>query len=349
MQQTQALFLYAVVGGLLVLSFFVLRPFLISLSLAAIAASVLFPVYKRMPRRSAMARNFSAFAVVLLGLACILIPLFFAGTRILAEAQNLYGVLSGGSGAAFLSSAVATVRVWFEQATGSAIAPDVSTGLVAYAEQTATWLVQNLGKVFSSTVSLVADIFVFCMALFFLLRDGESLKRALVALSPLPDAADELVFRRLEQAVGSVVRGNLLVAVVQGCLTGIGFAVFGLGSAVLWGAMAAVAALVPFVGAALVWIPGALFLFVTGHSAAAIGLALWGTLAVGLSDNLLRPFLMSSAHMHPLLVFLFVIGGIGFFGPAGIFLGPLCLSLLSAFLSVYAESRKPVAGAELPR
>jgi predicted PurR-regulated permease PerM len=104
---------------------------------------------------------------------------------------------------------------------------------------------------------------------------------------------------------------------------------------------------VPPVGTALVVAPGALFLFATGHPGAALGLAIWGTVAVGTVDNILGPMLMSAGmQLHPLLVLLSLLGGLVFFGPIGIFLGPLTLSLLLVLLSIYTDMSKRSAAAE---
>jgi len=336
----QATFLYIVLAGLLVLAFFILRPFLVPLALAAVFATVLYPVYLITLRRIIKSPNLAALGVALFGLLIISIPLAFVGTRIVHEAQDFYRVMTSETGSLYINNAVEYAYEWSGNIMGRSDAPMITTELNAYVGKAVSWLVQNLGGAFSSVAALVADLLIFCMARLFLLRDGESLKRAVVRLSPLKDIDDELVFSRLRRAVNSVVRGSLLVAVVQGLLTGTGFTLFGISNGVLWGTVAMISALIPGVGTSLVIIPGVLYLFAFGHTASAIGLLLWGIVAVGLIDNFLGPKLMGSGmQLHPLFILLFVIGGIGMFGPAGIFLGPLCLSLLFAFLSIYADTR----------
>ena len=187
--------------------------------------------------------------------------------------------------------------------------------------------------------SFFLSLFIFFIALYYLLRDGVSLKNLIISYSPLRDSYDETVFDKLELAVNSVVRGNLTIACIQGVLSGLGFWLFGVPNAVLWGAVTAIAALVPGLGTALIFTPLIIYLFLTGHSAAAAGLAMWGALAVGFIDNMLGPRLIGQGiKLHPLLVLLSVLGGITFFGPIGIFMGPLALSLLFAFLTIYTSS-----------
>jgi predicted PurR-regulated permease PerM len=175
-----------------------------------------------------------------------------------------------------------------------------------------------------------------------LLRDGQKLKAAVVSLSPLSDADNEFIARKLERAINSAVKGNILIALIQGVLTTAGFLIFGVPSALLWGSLAAIAALIPGIGTALVLAPAIVFLFLAGEMVSGIGLTLWGMTAVGLIDNFLGPkFVGRGVQLHPLIILLSVLGGVGFFGPIGFLLGPLIISLLFALIDIYfANSKK---------
>ena len=128
-----------------------------------------------------------------------------------------------------------------------------------------------------------------------------------------------------------------MIALIQGVLTAIGFSIFGIPHSILWGTVTIVVALIPGIGTALVLLPGIIYLFAIGETGSGIGLLVWGVLAVGLIDNLLGPKLVGrNLQLHPLLVLLSVLGGIAFFGPVGIFLGPICVSLLFALINVYS-------------
>lgn len=333
----QRTFLLIVLGALSLLAFFILRPFLVPLSLAAIGATVLYPLHRTLSSRGVPA-SLSAFFATLAGLICIIVPFFFVGRQFISEAQGFYVTVSGGAGMQYVDAAIAAWREW--SGTWGAGTLDASA-LVAYAQNAASWLVGNAGGFFSGTLAFVADLFLFCMALFFLLRDGPALKRFLIALSPLPAADNELVFRRLGQAVNAVVRGSLFIALMQGFLVGVGLALFGVGNSILWGTVAAATALIPWIGTGFVLVPAVVFLSISGHLGAAAGLTVWGFVIVGFSDNILRPWLIKPGmRLHPLLILLFILGGIEFFGMAGIFLGPLSLSLISAFFSLYEEERR---------
>lgn len=217
----------------------------------------------------------------------------------------------------------------------------VSLDTDLYLRQALQWIIQNLGNVFSGVAKFIASAFICFLALFYMLRDGQKLKETVVVLSPLSDTDDRAIFKKLEASINSVIRGNLLIGLIQGTLVATGFAIFGVPNPILWGTVGAIAALIPAIGTAVVLIPGIAFLLFTGHDGAAIGLLAWGLCAVGLIDNVLGPKLLShKTKLHPLVVLISVLGGIGFFGPVGFIVGPLAVSFFFALLDIYFTSIK---------
>lgn len=349
-RKSQLRFLLILLAGALLLAFLIFSPFLAPLALAAVFAVVLQPLYNAILLKFGNRAALAALAVVLIAIVCILVPLAFIGTQIFGEAGQLYGSLvEAGSQKNLAATTIRDLGQRFANVyPGSeTFFNNLSADLDVYAKRALEWLLSHLGAALSSISTLVLDLFIFFVALYYLLRDGQRLKRELITLSPLEDVDDEMVFGNLESAVNSVVKGSLTIALIQGALTAIGFTIFGVPSSVLWGTVAAIAALIPAVGTSLVIIPAIIYLFVIGHTIPAIGLLIWGALAVGLIDNLLGPKLMGNGmRLHPLLVLLSVLGGIAFFGPIGIFLGPLTLSLLFAFIKIYSYLAKPVLEAK---
>lgn len=343
----QPYFLLALLGGAVVLAFFILKPFLAPLVLAAVCAAVFYPVYTLILKKIGSKRtSIAALLTVLLSATLVLVPLGFLSVSIAREAEQLYLSLADGSGKAYLNSALVYADQLLQSyAPGSqGVADTISTNIDSYAKSGLTWLIGYLGSVFSSVAVLLLKLFIFFIALYYLLRDGVALKRKLIQLSPLADIDDKTIVDRLSRSVNSTVKGTLTIAMIQGVLTAIGFMVCGVPNAVLWGSVAAIAALIPGFGTALVLVPAIFFLFISGHPFAGAGLLVWGVLAVGLIDNLLGPKLIGhGSGLHPLLVLLSVLGGISFFGPLGIFLGPLTLSFLFAVISIYTESTTSIA------
>ncbi|MFA5841576.1 MAG: AI-2E family transporter [Candidatus Paceibacterota bacterium] len=339
----QSYFLFAVLAIVFVLTFFIFRPFLAPLILAIVFAVVSQPFYRIVLRTVGGRLGIAAFFTTITIIACLLIPLTFLGTQILNESRGLYLSLADGSAKYILDAVTSAFSVVLDKimpGTSDSL-PDISSSFDTYAKQGLEWIIHNLGGALSSVTDLLLGMLIFFVALYYFLRDGEQFKKTLFTLSPLAISDDEDVSRKMEMAVNSVIKGSLSVALVQGILTAVGFALFGVPNSVLWGTVAAVAALIPAIGTALVIIPGIIFLFLTGSVGASIGLFLWGLIAVGLIDNFLSARLMGRGmQLHPLLVLLSVLGGIGFFGAIGLFLGPLTLSLLFAFLSIYSSRRQ---------
>lgn len=336
----QPYFLLAALAGSLVLAFYILQPFLAPLILAAIFAVVLRPIYESLCRRLGGRQSISALLTALLFTIIILVPAFTIGSQLVQEAQQLYESLSQGGASGELSTLLSSLGSMVSGIVPGAEARllEASTHIDEYAQSALNWALAHVGPVFSGLLNLALDIFIFFVSLYYFLRDGGQLAAKLVEFSPLPDTDDSRILVRLEAAVNSVIKGQLTIALVQGFLTGIGLWLFGVPSPALWGVVASIAALVPSIGTALVIAPAVFYLAIVGSVPAAIGLAIYGAVAVGLIDNLLGPRLISSGlKLHPLIVILAIIGGLVFFGPIGVFLGPLTMSLLIVLLSIYGD------------
>lgn len=330
-------FLAALITVSAVLSFFVFRPFLIVLVLAAIFAVVLQPVYRNLTRRTDRFPGSAAFVTILITAVCILMPLSLITVQIADDAERLYVSLVDGSAGTYLDTLFVYVDETVVQYVPglSLSAAGLSASIDQYMKNGLVWLAQNLGGVFGSAARLLLYFFIFLVALYYLLRDGAKLRQVVIAVNPLTREDNDIILNRLERAINSIIRGSLTVALIQGVLTSVGFAFFGVPHPVLWGVAAALSALIPGIGTALVLIPGVLYLFIIGAAPSATGLFLWSVLAVGMIDNFLGPRLVGKGmELHPLLVLLAVFGGLAFFGPAGIFLGPLSISLLFALLGI---------------
>lgn len=220
----------------------------------------------------------------------------------------------------------------------SGITENIPEEISTYAQTILQWIIQHIGTAATGIATIFLKFLLFFIALYYLLRDGSRLRHYIVEISPLKDVYDERIFDKLGLAVNSVIKGNLTIALMQGIMTGVGFAIFGVPNAVLWGSVAAIGGLIPAIGTGIVFIPTVAFMVLSGNYGAAIGLTVWGFTAVGLIDNFLAPQLIGrGVNLHPLLILLSVLGGLALFGPIGIFLGPLSISLLFAFLSIYGE------------
>ncbi len=312
------------------LSFLIFQPYITPVFLAIVFAVVFHPLHVWMMKR-VDSENISAALTLSVIIFAILIPTFIVGTLLFDEASSLYLSLSSGSDAGLLSSATAAIEgkiaLWF---------PNTHVDIAEYANRGLSWAVENLGSFFSSFFSLLIGLFLMLLSLFYFLRDGKLLLSRLIALSPLRDSHDARIVKKLEAAVNSVIRGSLIIAVTQGVVTGLGLAIFSVPNPVLLGTLAAVAALIPNLGTSLVVLPAVLYLGFAGETWQAVGMLIWGVAFVGLIDNVLAPTLIKRGiAIHPFLILLSVLGGIGVFGPIGFVAGPLILACLVALVEMY--------------
>ncbi len=346
MTRTSAQYFFGgLVLAVVVLAILIFIPFLTPLVFAIALAIIFGPVYRffmRVFARGKEKSTFSAFLTLIVVAIIVLVPAFFIVNRMYAEIQSMYFYLTEEGSRDSVINTLNSASVVVSNALFN-IYPAASfdsLNVTEYLQGGLEWAFSHVDTLFTGVGKVMMGIFIAFFALFYFLRDGREFKRQVITLSPLMDKDDELIFRKLEQAVYSVVAGSLIVGVIQGILTGIGFALFGVPEPTVWGAVAAVAALIPGVGTSLVIIPGILYLFFTGSTSAAIGLLIWGLLAVGLIDNLLGPVLVNRGmKIHPFIVLLSVLGGLAFFGIVGFILGPLIIAFLFALLEIYKSQK----------
>lgn len=326
--------------GITVLFYFVARPYVSAIFLALITSALFKIPHEKISTFFGKRKNLAAFITVGLVLLVIFVPLAVVGNSLLRESASLYTEVQNqgiDAGQYSLQPTVILIESFFEK-----YIPGIDLNLqrflntAPYIERLLVWLSNNVSNFFSGVLNLTMSAFLYVLCLFYLFRDGELLTKNILAWSPLFDTYDKLILKKISDAVVSVVRGQLLIGLIQGVLTGFGFWIFGVSHPVIWGSVAAVASLIPAIGTSFVNIPAVIYLFATGQIYQGIGLAVWAILAVGLIDNLLGPYVMNrGVKIHPFLVLVSVLGGISFFGPIGFIAGPVVLSLLFALLELY--------------
>ena len=341
-RKRQLQFLGVLLVVVLVLTFFIVKPFLLTIVMAGIFTITLRPLYKKILWLTRGYNTLASLLTVFIAVICILLPLLILSTQIFREAVQLYGSLAQNDegGKSLLISFIEGTGKTFEGFMPGAghFFKTLSDNIDVYLKQGLAWLVNHLGVVLSEVSSWVLDLFIFFVSLYYLLKDGQGVTKTILKLSPLDKVDTNTIFDRLHTAVNSVIKGSLFIALLQGVLMTAGFWMFGVPNAALWGAVTVFAALVPGVGTGLVLIPGVIYLFIVENMFGTVGLAIWGIVFVGLVDNLLRPKLVGDAlELHPLLILLSIIGGLILFGPIGLFLGPIIMSLLFAFIATYGE------------
>lgn len=319
-----ALFLVAVV------IFFIFLPFFEVLLLSVIFAVALSPIHKKLTKVLFGKSGLSAFLLIVGFAGVIITPAFFIGSQVLKESQSLYTYLVSDS-TGFIDNISYAIEGPLKK-----IDPSIKLNVREYLSFGADVVTSHLSSILSSLVGILTGIVLMFISLYFFLKDGKSFKDTIIDLSPLTDKYDEHIWNKVKNTINATVSGVIIVSVIQGLLTGVGLWIFGVPSPALWGTVAAVASLVPGLGTALVFIPAVIYMLLTGNSAFALGLVLWGGLIVGLVDNFLTPYLYSrGVKIHQLIMLFAVLGGLIAFGPIGFLVGPIMLSLFFAMIEIY--------------
>jgi predicted PurR-regulated permease PerM len=199
-----------------------------------------------------------------------------------------------------------------------------------------TWLGSSAGNIVKGSVYQLLGLCLVLYVLFFFLRDRHLVLKSIVFLSPLSQADTDRLFKRVGDTIHATVYGTFAIAAVQGLLGGLMFWWLELPAPLLWGLVMGLLAIVPMLGAFVVWGPAAIFLALESNWASAITLTIWGALVVGTIDNLLRPiFVGNRLKLHTMLSFLSVVGGLMLFGAAGLILGPVILIITITLLEIW--------------
>ena len=337
---------FALIAVLLVgyLLYLVLAPFFAPIAWAFFIAFLLHPIHLWLTRRMRGKAALSATILVIVTVVVVLGPLTALGAAFAAQLGELarqaqaYAVEHKPTDLSDLASlpVVGPALAWVRETTGISF-----TQIQAWAVEAAQTILKALGALgraaFLGALGTVIGFALMLFILFFAIRDGERIAGAVRALLPAEERDTSRLFGHLAAVTRALVYGTGVTALVQGALVGIGFAVLGLPSPVVFGVLAALAALVPMAGTPVVWVPAVLALAAQDRWYAAVFMLVWGGLVTAI-DNFLRPWLVAGrAHIGALTVFLGVLGGVGAFGPIGIILGPLVLALAIALVRFALE------------
>ena len=331
------------------LCYWIARPFTQPILTAAILAILFHPLFVRL-RGITGNRNWAAFLsliVLFVILASMITLLVFA---IEGEIVTSYRWFKDNTAAR--DGWTAAFSAWVDKAAGwigfkTGISPDViRDAALARLDQASTGIIRQAGNVLASIGTITVFVVLTFFTLFFFLRDGRQLVNRTARLFPLDDDQIEQIIEETQTSIRANVVGVLAVGTVQGLLLGIGFWVLGVPSPLLWALVTGACSVIPFFGAAIVWVPGALYLVLIGSWVKGLILVGWGAGVVSLSDNIVRPWVISERlKLSPGLLFFALLGGVEMFGPLGIFLGPVIVSItLSLGKMLLTEwRRKPAA------
>ncbi|PYQ41225.1 MAG: hypothetical protein DMF77_16360 [Acidobacteria bacterium] len=321
-----------------VLAFVVFRYFLLTFTVAASVALMLSPLQGALSRRLGGRDGLAATLLMLGVMFVILVPILLYGALIFQQAVAfldwLRPHLEAREWDRFWREVVPQrspkLANWLRQIGWEA--PPLTAGL-ARASEVANHYVQVL---LTGVATVALDLVIFLMMLFFLLRDGDDLRESLRGISPFTRGQETELVEHLGNTIKAVLQAMIIVPFIQGVVAFVGFWVFGLPSPLLWAVMVVFAALIPILGSPLAWIPAALYFLVNGHLGLALGMTAYGVFVISMVDNIVKPIILrGSAQIHMMLGFLSIMGGLIAFGPKGLIVGPVVLSLVLSAYRIY--------------
>ena len=317
-------------------------PYLNAVFLALVLGISGYPLYAMLERRlhrPALASLLATGFIVLL----IAGPALFMAATVVRQAQSMYAALeassrSQGGWSLWLNGALERPIAWLASSTGVAI-PNLQAALMARLQDASNAAVSGIGGIFGNVTATLFNALVTFMTLFFFFQGADDLRLMALSWTPLPQERVKELLSVAAAAIRANVYGTLAIAGVQGAFLGVGFAIAGLPSPLLWTVIGAICALIPVVGTAILWVPAALMLLVSGAWVRALILTLWCLIVVvGVSDNLLRPLILrGQMTMNTLLILFAIFGGIEYFGVVGIIAGPVVFSVTAALLRTFRE------------
>jgi predicted PurR-regulated permease PerM len=325
-------------------------PFLSSIAWALVIAVMFFPVHSRI-QREVRSPNGAALISIVLVLLIFMIPALLLGRALAIDLASLYRhasnqTLLDGGWPAQVSHWNDSASAWISRHFG-ATEIDIRREATGRLEALSATLGSSIAGWLGNALSLLASCVVTLFILFFIFRDGLALRDRLGALLPLTHEQVERLFRTVSDTIFAEMYGVLAVAIAQGILIGLAAWVLNLPSPVLWAALTAVASLVPVGGTALVWLPGSIILMVTGHWVKGLILLVWGGAFVGMVASIAQPLVIGRrVRMHPLEIFVGLLGGVQVFGLIGLFAGPIIISLTLALYDILKEEVRSWRSAE---
>jgi predicted PurR-regulated permease PerM len=322
-----------------------LSPFLSIIVLGAVVTGAFYPVYQRLTAHARIRAGLASLLTCLLIFLVLFVPVVFFVGVLTQEAYDLIQLARSPDLTRFINT----------HFTNSALLERINPLLVNFdiviTGEELNKTISDIGRfvglflydqaraIASNTLSFLADFFLMLLVIFFLLIDGPKLVQFLVDLSPLPEEQDTQLINKFNDMAGAVLVGNGLCGALQGLAGGVIFWLFGLPSAFLWGVIMALLAFLPIIGIGVVFIPTAIFLFLTGRTGSALVFLVCYLLLSGGVEYVLKPKIVGNrVQMHTLVVFLSIIGGLKLFGILGIIYGPLIATAFLTLTEIYHKS-----------
>jgi predicted PurR-regulated permease PerM len=343
-------FLIVAVVGVTILLFWAISPFFSVLIYAVLLTVIFSPVYTFFIKLFRGHSSWAAFVSTILLAIIILLPLSLFFILVAQEAVDAYRSIQDQDISEYIAKIdlqkidnLPFVNMNLEELISTvdleqqfAVVQDILKNISSFLVVQSTSFLKSIGSNFIKLILLLLTVF-------FLFKDGATMRDFVKSLSPLPLKYEDEVERKLKNTIYAIVVGGFGSAIIQGIAGAIGFAIAGVEQVVFFGTLMAFGALIPYFGPSVIWGPVALGLMITGEFGSGLFLMIWGLVLVSTVDNFIKPILIGNrAHLYPLATFFVVLGGLFVFGLKGIIFGPLILSLALSIYHIYRLEYKEI-------
>ncbi|MFH0712136.1 MAG: AI-2E family transporter [archaeon] len=317
-----------IIIGIFVLAFFILKPIIIPIIFGLLFAYIFNPVHKKIKSKVG-GKNIPAL-ILMIGLTIIIvIPVLYFVPIIIKQAFNTYVQLQGFDFVNFLSK--------FSQSDLSATIGKSIDNIIG---QTFSAFLNQFKNLLINFPSFLLQFAVFLFTFYFAIRDSNELKQYLSTLSPFSKETEKKFLKEFRGITNAIVFGQVLIGIIQGLALGVGLFILGVPNVIILTFVACLVSIIPILGSWFVWLPVSIFLLLSNQTFAGIFLLLYGALFIGMIDNLLRPYILSKQSNLPIaLSVIGTIGGLYFFGIAGLILGPLILAYVLIIIEFYQKGK----------
>jgi predicted PurR-regulated permease PerM len=330
---------FIIMGLVTVLFLYLLKPFFFPIFWAAVIAGIFRPLYRRINGRL----NRPSLSTAILFLIIVLIiflPALIIGTLVFRESLQLYETLKPDA-----QNIDRNFRHIIDALADSPFADLFRINRAFLVEKAAevvrgitNYIFVHLKELTQNTIGLIVKMAIMLYTLFFFIRDGEKFLRMAMRLSNLGMGRESFLYERFIVTARSTLKVTLIIGGIQGILGGLIFIATNVEGALIWGLLMIVTAIIPVLGCSIIWAPAGVLMLLAGHIWEGVLILAVGVLVISTVDNLLRPILIGKdVEMHPLLIFLSMLGGIVLFGFSGFVIGPIITSLFLAILQMYEK------------
>jgi predicted PurR-regulated permease PerM len=341
-------FVLLLVAAISLLVLAIAWPFIKPLLLGVMLAGLSHPLYRWLTRCFRGRKSLASFSTLLIRLVLVVGPIGAFVGIVIGQALEVSEKAIPWAREHFGASSGFNVHDWlvtrFPVLGGYIPQQDVIIDNMSLAAKSAGgFLVAAASRMTAGTAAFLLDAFVMLYAMFFFLRDGESILQRVFYYIPLSHDDEERMLERFTSVTRATIKGTLIIGVVQGTLAGLALWAGGIAGAAFWGTIMVILSVIPGIGSALVWVPAVIYLYATGHTLAATLVAAWCAAVVGTIDNVLRPMLVGKdAKMPDLLILIGTLGGLFLFGPIGFIAGPIVFGLFITIWHIYGEAFRDI-------